>query len=184
MGKIIMIGSLVVVEICVFLAFGCGGNGNAKITNSEGDQKEILSTSSFESFPILKLERKHGQCFGKCPVYSLEIYGDGTVIFDGEKNVKALGRRSSSIPRSQVHEIVSKFDDSGFLDFSEHYIRGENCSEIVLSDGTFAEVSFRHDDRLKTVLHYDGCQGTPFFDTLFSLEKSIDDVANSEQWVK
>src|SRR5438046_9664033 len=52
--------------------------------------------------PLFKLGRQLGECFGKCAVYTVSIYEDGKVVFQGIKNVKALGLHTTTIGADQI----------------------------------------------------------------------------------
>ncbi len=45
------------------------------------------------SQPVITLERT--ACFGACPVYTLSIYADGTVVYNGERFVDVEGEQTT-----------------------------------------------------------------------------------------
>jgi hypothetical protein len=50
-----------------------------------------------------------GGCFGACPAYTVELFSDGKVIYNGNFNVRLKGEDSSSV----LEVIVSQlFNDS------------------------------------------------------------------------
>ena len=38
----------------------------------------------------LRITLSRSGCYGRCPVYKVEIHGDGTVLYDGKVNVASL----------------------------------------------------------------------------------------------
>jgi hypothetical protein len=48
---------------------------------------------------------KRGACYGSCPVFTVEVRGDGRVIYDGELYVHAIGRREKTLPRAEVTKL-------------------------------------------------------------------------------
>ncbi|WP_228369368.1 DUF6438 domain-containing protein [Candidatus Nitrososphaera gargensis] len=56
---------------------------------------------------IITLERT--VCYGTCPDYSLTIYGNGAVVYEGHRWVAVTGRQTSSIPQQEVKELVDYF---------------------------------------------------------------------------
>ena len=43
---------------------------------------------------VITLERT--TCFGVCPVYTLTIYGDGRVVYEGTRFVRTEGERTAT----------------------------------------------------------------------------------------
>jgi hypothetical protein len=50
-----------------------------------------------------------GSCFGPCPNYTVQIFGDGTVTYGGGGNVAVTGSREAKIAQVEVAKIVSEF---------------------------------------------------------------------------
>ncbi len=67
----------------------------------------------------ITLER--GACFGACPVYTVNILEDGTVIYEGERFVAVTGQQISEIPVETVAAMVAAFKDAGYFDWNEAY---------------------------------------------------------------
>ena len=53
---------------------------------------------------------KREACFGSCPVYSAQIYSDGTVVYVGEENVKVKGEQRHKISEDRVKELIRAFE--------------------------------------------------------------------------
>ena len=86
-----------------------------------------------------------GACFGACPIYYLEINGDGKVIYRGYKNVNVTGERTSSIPVDKVKELVNQFNNSGYFNLKDRYDEVERTDQstvvtTISMDGTFKSV--------------------------------------------
>jgi hypothetical protein len=45
---------------------------------------------------VIKLERT--MCAGACPDYSLFVYGDGKIVYEGRHYVAAKGKREGRVP--------------------------------------------------------------------------------------
>jgi hypothetical protein len=54
-------------------------------------------------------------CLGPCPVYRVDVLGDGTVVFQGGRFVKRKGRRESRLGRDQLIALDRAFEAAGFL---------------------------------------------------------------------
>ncbi len=68
---------------------------------------------------VITLERT--ACYGTCPIYSLSIYDDGTVIYRGEEHVEVSGEQISQIDPEIVSSMVESFVDAGYFEWDEAY---------------------------------------------------------------
>lgn len=57
--------------------------------------------------PVITINR--GACNGMCPVYSAEIYLDGTVVYRGKMFVEVEGERRHRISEAKVRELIGAF---------------------------------------------------------------------------
>lgn len=62
-----------------------------------------------------------GMCFGKCPVYKAEIYGNGRVVFIGERNVANIGTFQAEISQDKLQEIVLKAKAFDYTSLNDEY---------------------------------------------------------------
>jgi uncharacterized protein DUF6438 len=126
-----------------------------------------------DSFPpqsvenvVITLERT--PCFGSCPDYSLTVYGNGTVIYDGRNFVAVTGRQSSTISQDNVHELVTMFYAMGYFSIKDEY-------SAPVTDLPTTTTSIAIDGRYKHVVNY---YGAP--EKLIDLENKIDEIARTE----
>lgn len=119
---------------------------------------------------VITLERT--RCFGACPAYSVTVYGDGTVVYEGVDFVKVEGTRTAQIPQEKVKELVDEFYEIGFFELRDRY-------EQQVSDLPSQTTSITIDGSTKTVFRY-GFEP----EKLAALEDRIDEVAGTEKWVK
>jgi len=78
------------------------------------DMKKELSDSLF-------LRLKRTACFGRCPIYTLSIYIDGTVVYEGEKWVEREGNYNSRVNQTVLEQIQNKADSIEFKLLDEVY---------------------------------------------------------------
>lgn len=138
-------------------------------------QKKMLLTISFLLLcpysmlgaTAVKLERTG--CLGDCPGYHLTVYGDGTVIYEGYGAVE--GPQITRISRDKVNELIREINKADFFALNAEY-------RSAVTDLATITVSLRLGLRAKTVVRYGNA---PY--ALICLERKIDAVANSEQWV-
>src|ERR1044072_6192526 len=84
----------------------------------------------------------HLGCGGECPAFSIEIRGDGTVIYNGEKGVKVTGRREHKITKEKVSELVREFYRVNFFSLKDAYVEPQgNFCIYVKSFGTATSIS-------------------------------------------
>ena len=117
-----------------------------------------------------------GACFGACPIYYLEINGDGKVIYRGYKNVNVTGERTSSTPVDKVKELVNQFNNSGYFNLKDRY------DEVERTDQSTVVTTISMDGTFKSVYDYLGTTNLPELQKLRQLENMIDEVTNSSQW--
>ena len=114
-------------------------------------------------------------CFGICPVYNLTIYGNGTVIYEGTKNVDISGIQISNISENKVRQLLSEFKNIDYFSLNETEI----ASHIVVDVPIFTS-SLTVNGKTKTIQH---CETTEP-EELTELEDTIDEIVNSSQWIE
>ena len=82
----------------------------------EGDE-EILEI-------ILKFEKT--ACFGKCPVYSVLIFSNGTVSYEGRANVDKIGIFESFVNDSFVFTVFQEAEKIDFFNLKKQYPNGDD----------------------------------------------------------
>ena len=123
---------------------------------------------------IITLERT--ACYGFCPIYSLTIHGDGTVIYEGEDFVQTVGRAETVTSKEKVQQIIAEFENINFFSLKNAY------TEKTITDAPSVITSITRNGKTKTVEHYHGDFNAP--EKLTELEDKIDEIVNSERWIK
>src|SRR5262245_10081477 len=96
--------------------------------------------------PLVTLTRQAGG-WGQGPAYEVRISADGTVHYEGQKNVGVIGTRTKTLTPQQVEQLVSAFDAAGYFSLEDHYESGP-------SDNAWTITSFTRGGRTKKVEHY------------------------------
>jgi len=118
----------------------------------------------------IRLERT--ACYGTCPVYSVEIHGDGTVIWNGERFVKAMGARRYRIPVAKVRALAARFRAARFYSALEAYEGG-------VTDLPSANLTLTWGGVSKSVRDYAGLMaGMPH--AVHDLELAVDEAAGTK----
>ena len=123
---------------------------------------------------VITLERT--VCFGACPEYKLTICGSGTVEYEGIRFVKIEGTRTIAISKDKIRQLVSEFNRIDYFSLDDSY------EEFMATDMPSAITSLTVDGKTKTVRHYHGDFSAP--KELAELDDKIDEIVNSNQWIK
>ncbi|MBU1099376.1 MAG: hypothetical protein KKA84_03145 [Bacteroidetes bacterium] len=95
--------------IIIFIVFvGC--------SSSKPDYEVNLFS---ETNPVIKMTKTN--CFGRCPVYDLEIKGNGDVVLTGRENIDKIGEYKLRIDKSEIVRLLSKIDEVDFWGMKDEY---------------------------------------------------------------
>jgi len=72
---------------------------------------------------IATLTRRAGG-WGQGPAYEVRISADGTVQYEGQKNVGVIGARTKKLTPGQLEQLVSAFDEAGYFSLEDKYESG------------------------------------------------------------
>jgi len=132
------------------------------------------STSISQEELVITLERT--ACFGTCPVYSLRIKGDGTVIYSGVDFVKTEGIHETKISMDAINQLILEFEKADYFSLNDSY------TSFGASDMPSVNTSISIGGQTKAIEHYHGDRSAP--KQLTELENKIDEIVNTEQWIK
>lgn len=97
------------------------------------------------SFKSITLQRT--ACYGYCPVFSLVVFSDGHVLFDGEHFVEKKGKHSWTIGVDAIMALNNAISKHGYFTMIEKSEAKEmtcmpTCiTSILMEDGTFREIN-------------------------------------------
>jgi hypothetical protein len=111
---------------------------------------------------------------GTSPVYSLTIFGNGSVVYQGSKNVNTTGIHTYQIPKERARELVNEFINIYYFALKDKYGDSSNATSF---DTVITSININ--GRTKTILD-DKSSYAP--EPLRALEDKIDNVTNSRQW--
>lgn len=122
---------------------------------------------------------KHG--IENNPDYNLTIFGTGHVIYEGKNNVKTMGRAESNIDEDKVIELLTVFKENGFFSLKEFY----EIKDAATTPDRIISISISDEDGkmfTKNVSYYNNDPLVP--QELKNLEHKIDEIVESDKWVK
>ena len=73
---------------------------------------------------FISLQKK--SCYGKCPIYEIEIFENGSLIFNGKKNVEKIGIYNSKLTKEDMNKILDKAKHIKFQKLQNEYIESLN----------------------------------------------------------
>lgn len=126
------------------------------------------------SFKSITLQRT--ACYGYCPVFSLVIFSDGHVLFDGEHFVEKKGKHSWTIGEDAISALNEAIGKHGYFTMIEKAEAEEmTCSptcitSILMEDGAFREIN-----------HDFGCNKFP--KKLDAFENKIERIVGANKYI-
>ncbi len=114
----------------------------------------------------IKLERT--ACFGACPIYSVSIFGDGTVHYEGIRFVQTNGTKTYEISSDEVKKLVIMIYGINYFSLNDRY-------DAEATDMPAAITTVMIDNEKKSIYNY----GNAGPKTLEELEQKIDEITNS-----
>ncbi len=118
---------------------------------------------------IITMERT--VCFGSCPAYSLIIYDNGTVIYEGFAFVANTGTRTAQISQDKIDRLVEKF-------YEIDYFSLENRYEEPVTDLPSTTTSITVAGVTKSVYRYGFGP-----EKLVQLENLVDELVGTDMWI-
>jgi hypothetical protein len=116
------------------------------------------------------------RCYGTCPVYTVQILGDGRVIYEGRDNVMMTGRHEGHASREQMATLLAAVKAADFYRLEDEYAG-------AVMHGVTRRIRITVGDRTRMVSEYSGeAGGMPR--AVLNLEAAIDEAAGTRRWVK
>jgi len=115
-------------------------------------------------------------CYGWCPVYSVEVRGDGTVTYNGQRYVNVEGTHTYRIPPGDVARLVESLRARDLWSLRPSY-------RAPITDNPTYTLTLDLGGQVKEIEDYVGRMvGMPVLVTEF--EDEVDRVARSDTWVR
>ncbi len=129
-----------------------------------------------------------------CPDFEITILGDGTVIFEGQRDVSKLGIYQKKIEKQKIANFITELlslryfertdesEDCGYA--SVKVIEGGNYEEqgricVTSSHGPFTDINIKFGDKKRKVQldHY-------FSEDYRAIKRKIIEAAEVQQWIE
>jgi uncharacterized protein DUF6438 len=125
------------------------------------------------SAPVVSLERT--ACYGRCPIYKVTVLRDGTVLWEGERFVKTVGKATAKLPPAALAQLADAFKTADFFALHDKY------ESYDVTDHPSAVTTFDDGKRKKTVRHYHGDRSAP--KAVYELEDAVDRIVGTAKWI-
>ncbi|NLL28157.1 MAG: hypothetical protein GX259_05115 [Bacteroidales bacterium] len=137
--------------------------------NSCKTSKDIANNKTdYVMFSLRKTE-----CRGKCPVFFMEIFKSGIVVFEGVKNIDKIGKYEKTLSKKEIKNLQKSFDDFDFFSFENEY-----TGKITDLPSTY--ISYTNNGQTKQIRDYFGAP-----EKLKELEEILNEIAQSKDgWKK
>lgn len=154
-----------------------------KVTTSSTSVKSGLARKQ-----VVEIKFRRSICYGSCPSYDFSINPEGQIIFIGLRNVKIVGKASSTIEPNQIEEIASEIRRLNYFSLRKSYATEKDGCVGIGSDDSWIVLDIRLNKQRHVVKHYLGCtSGNTKFNSelkrLIRLETYIENIINVEQWI-
>lgn len=117
-------------------------------------------------------------CFGRCPVYKVEVFSDGRLRWEGFRDVGTKGVAEAQLNEAQLGQVREAFAAAKYLDLAGNFA----CRETT--DMPSAKTFYSDGKRSKSIDHYYGCESTPGVATLKTLEDGLDEILQTDsRWI-
>lgn len=134
------------------------------------------------AFDAVKLSRT--ACYGKCPVYDVEIKSDGTVIYDGKAFVKSLGRQQAAISKDSLSLLSLGVRHVQLPAMRARYVDEQDGCKSTVTDFPGMSIAVTQAGTTRSVHFYTGCLGAGApTNRLAWLGETIDLLAGTDKWV-
>ncbi len=151
---------------CALLAATC------KKTDQTNETTDT-ATPAADAYAMVTMKRS--SCFGRCPVYEVRFYTDGTIEYVGKMNVERLGTWRTRMSEEEVDALRQKIHEVGFWDFSPEY----PDDGTVVTDLPTTTIVVRVGDMMKEVREKHGAPRT-----LKDFEKYLDGLLEGRDWTQ
>jgi hypothetical protein len=135
-----------------------------------------IAFPEIQDWNSVRITLTRSPCYGMCPAYTIEIHGDGSVLYEGESNVGVKGPQRGLISKETVRELVGVFRKADYFSLADGYIS-------FITDNPTYTTAISFDDKAKWVVNYIGSDvGMPRI--VYELEMAIDRLSGASKWVK
>ena len=119
-------------------------------------------------------------CRGNCPVYSITLYGNGDISYEGFQNVNTIGRQQGSLQTDSVIAILQELNRMQYYDLKYEYSQ----QQITDMPSVITQIVYSKNGigSSKQVVDYQGDRSTP--NELRKLYDRIESMIAQFHWIR
>lgn len=144
-------------------------NANASVVTDTTSNTPVKVGKSDTLYASLE----RGYCFGKCPVYKVEIYKSGYAVYTGKANVDMIGTFTGRFSKDQLNSLEKVAKEVNYMSLDDVYdnphvtdIPGITSSIVI--DGKRKQVMRRYQ----------------YPESIVVFEKQIDQIVSEVKWTE
>jgi hypothetical protein len=140
----------------------------------------LLPSCNLTSFRNLKevdlsqldklVEMSKGPCYGRCPVYTLTIYDNGVMTYEGLRFTEREGLYIKKVADDELKALKMMLKDANLTQFRDAY-------RARLTDLQSVSISYYGNNSIKTIV---GKDGRP--EAVMNIQGELEKMADSEGW--
>jgi|SRR4051812_3386160 len=131
---------------------------------------------------VITLQRH--TCERHCAVYRLVLYGDGTVIYYGQYDVRRKGLALSHIEPYEFRGLVENAKHMDYFNLkSEYGYHGTSGCDSIIPGSPIVTTSLTVANQSHGIIHHHRCAG-PIPNQLTDFENQIEKTVDVEQFTK
>lgn len=147
---------------------------------------EVRKLPENPDLSTLRIRLNRSRCYGTCPAYTVEVHGDGTVIYHGESSVIGLGERRWQISQADVQALLDLIRGNDYFNLRGFY-------EVGIMHMPAFITSVEIGDQRKFVYNYAGelvgrtplgPPSAPMPRGVTEVENGIDRLSGAATWVR
>ena len=85
------------------------------------DEDNSIKTPKQEDHGTLVMTIKRTPCYGSCPWYEASFYDDGTILYEGKKHVRHIGKFQLKANPKTIRTLTNKAQKIGFFKMEKTY---------------------------------------------------------------
>lgn len=118
-------------------------------------------------------------CYGTCAMYTVVLWADGRVFYEGREYVGKRGIAEARVSPGKFSQLQDLIVSEGFFALEDSYTK-----KCKVSDIPFAIITVKHGNNEKSVEFPAHCPYDAHADGLWEISEKIDFLANTSRWVK
>jgi|ERR1043166_328656 hypothetical protein len=186
-------GFAALLALVMLVSPGCRSSGTANSNPTVTSARQMTMPATLptpyldpNSIPSdLKITLSRTTCYGACPAYKVEIYGNGRVVFEGQRHVKKEGTVTWQINDNRIKQLISEFNNINYFSLSDSYslLDRKDCPNFA-TDAPSVTTSITINGQTKTVFHSRGCHDSEVLSKLEAFEDRIDELSDAKRRIE